>query len=138
MNGLHAMMHRLHNTDLGILFLRIALGVVFLHAGYLKVSDMTPVLAGFGSLGIPVWLSYVVAYAELVAGVALLLGIFVRYFGIVLAVIMFVAAVKVHFANGFGLQGSGYEYTFVLFFGSLAMVTFGSGKYSLAALLRKK
>lgn len=67
----------------------------------------------------------------------MLIGIFVRYAGIILAIIMFVAITKVHWANGYGMANNGYEYTLGLFLLSLAMVTFGAGAYSLARYLRK-
>ena len=142
MNKIHSAIHRLHNADLGVLFLRVAVGVVFIHAGYLKLADMTLVITGFGAIGFPAWLAYFVAYCELLGGLAVLLGIFVRYAGVVLAIIMLVAFWKVLGPNGFGLSnnpqlGGGYEYVFVLFFSSLALVTLGAGKYSLARLLSK-
>ncbi|MDO8655445.1 MAG: DoxX family protein, partial [bacterium] len=118
-------------------FVRIALGVVFINAGWLKLGAMDMVIVGFGTVGIPAQLAYVVAYAELFSGLLLILGIFVRYAGIVLAIIMLVAIAKVHFVNGFGLQNGGYEYVFVLLLGALSMITMGSGKYSLARTLKK-
>lgn len=138
MNTIHNFMHRLHSSDAASLFIRVAVGVAFLHAGWLKVTNIDQVLVGFGAMGIPTFLAYAVSYIELIGGAFILLGLFVRYFSIALAVIMFVAFAKAHVMNGFGLASNGYEYVFVLFFASLALVTLGSGKYSLARLLKKQ
>lgn len=136
--GTTCCLEKLHNMDLGTLFVRIALGVVFLHAGWLKVTNMEMTLSAFAGMGIAAWLTYIVVYAELLCGAAFILGLFVRYAGVVAAVIMLVATFKVHFANGFGMQNGGYEYTFVLFFLSLAAITLGAGKYSLCKMMMKK
>lgn len=136
MNSIHEALHRMHNPDLGVLLVRIALGSVFINAGWLKVANMGFVVEGFGSIGIPAFLAYVVAYGELLGGILFILGIFVRYAGILIAIIMTVALFKVHFLNGFSLQNNGYEYVLVLLLGSIAMITFGAGKYSLAGWLR--
>lgn len=138
MHKLHEMIHRLHNTDLGSLFIRIALGTVFIHAGWLKVTDMSTVITGFTTMGFPSYVAYFVSYVELISGIAMILGIFVRYAGILLAITMLVATIKVHLPNGFGLQNGGYEYTLVLFLISLGAITLGAGKYSLACLLKNK
>lgn len=130
-------MHRLHNTNLGILFIRIALGAVFIHAGWFKISDMDVVITGFGSMGIPAWLAYVVAYSEFIGGITVILGVFARYAGVILSIIMFVALTKVHLANGFGLQNGGYEYVLVLLLSSLALVVQGAGSYSLSHLFKR-
>jgi putative oxidoreductase len=137
MNKIHELIHRLHNPDLGILFIRIALAATFISAGWFKVSNLAMVVDGMGQAGIPAFLAYIVSYGELIGGVALLIGIFARYFGILLSVIMAVALFKVHFENGYSLQNGGYEYVLVLLLGALAMVTFGSGKYSLAGWLKR-
>lgn len=130
-------LNRLHNPDLGILFVRLAVGIVFIYAGWMKVSNMPQVLEGFASIGIPAFLTYIVAYSEFIGGILMILGLFTRYAGAILAIIMVVAIWKVHLVNGFSLAVNGYEYVLVLLLLSLAMVTFGAGKYSAAHLLRK-
>ncbi len=68
------------NPDLAASILRVALGVLFLiHAG-LKVFVFTPAgTAGFfQSLGFPGPLAYLVIAAEVLGGVALILGLWTR------------------------------------------------------------
>lgn len=137
MNKIHELIHRLHNPDAAKLFIRIALGVVFVNAGWFKIQHMDMVLGGFASMGFPALLAYVVAYGECISGILFLAGIFVRYAGIFVSIIMLVATFKVHFPNGFSMANGGYEYTFVLFFMALAMVTLGAGSYSLANVLKR-
>lgn len=134
---IHELIHRLHNPDASALLLRLGLGAVFINSGWMKVTNMSMVVGGFDSMGIPAFLAYFVSYAELIGGLLLIIGIFVRYAGIVLAVIMLVAC-KILFAKGFSLANGGYEYTFMLTLASAAIVTLGAGKYSLADLLKKK
>src|SRR5262245_12758289 len=103
MNKIHDLIHKCHNPNLGIFLIRLALGAVFIHAGYGKLQMLSEVVAGFGSMGIPAWLAYVVAYSEFLGGIAMILGIFVRYFGVILAIIMLVAFWKVHLPNRFSI-----------------------------------
>jgi len=137
MSNIHTIINRLNNKDLGILLIRIAIGAVFVHAGWLKIQMMDAVVNGFTSSGIPAALAYFVTYVELIGGAALILGVFVRYTGVLLAIIMLVAIGKVHISNGFGLQNGGYEYVFVLLLSSLALVTLGAGAYSLGRLFKR-
>ena len=125
----------LQNSNLGLLLLRLAIGIVFVHAGWLKVTDMDMVVTGFASIGIPSALAYIVAYVELIGGIAIILGICVRVSGILLAIIMLVAILKVTWANGYGMQNMGYEYTLLLMLASLAIATLGAGAYSLGRLV---
>lgn len=136
MVNLQTLGQRLHNPHLGLLLTRVALALVFIHAGWLKVTGMDMVITGFASMGFPAFLAYFVSYAELIGGVALLFGLGVRYVGIVLAVIMLVA-VKILFGNGFGLMSGGYEYPLVLMLLLVAVVTTGPGKYSVEQVLKK-
>ena len=138
MNKIHELVHRLNNPDLGMLFIRLALAATFINAGWFKVSNLAMVVGGMGEAGIPAFLAYIVSFGELLGGIALLIGIFSRYAGILLSIIMAVALFMVHWANGYSVQNGGYEYVLVLLLGALAMITFGSGKYSLAGWLRSR
>lgn len=138
MNSIHTAIHRLHNPDLGILLIRLALGMVFISSGWMKVTNLEGAVAFFGTLGIPALLAYLVAYIELVGGIAFILGVLVRYFGILTAIIMAVAISKVHWASGFDPSKGGYEYVLVLLLASLALVTLGAGEYSLARLTKNR
>lgn len=131
MNKIHALVERLHNPDLGILLIRLALGVAFINAGWFKVNNIDMVVTGFAQIGIPAFLAYFVSYAELIGGALLILGVLVRYVGIIFAIIMLVAIVKVHGANGYSLATEGYEYVFTLGLAALALAALGAGKYSL-------
>jgi putative oxidoreductase len=129
--------HYLHNPDLGILFLRLALGPVFIYSGWLKITSMESAIHFFGLLGFSPFLAYFVAWSEFLGGIAYIFGLFSRYAGILLAIIMMVAT-KVLFGNGYSLATNGYEFALVLMLGSLAIATLGSGAYSLSSVFNGK
>ncbi len=137
MKSIHTFVHRFNNPDFGILLIRLAFGLVFINAGWMKITSMDTTIQSFGTLGFSPFLAYFVAWAELIGGVAFIVGIFSRYAGIILTIIM-VVAVKILFVKGFSLAHGGYEFPLVAMLGSLAIVTFGSGAYSLARMLKRR
>lgn len=91
---------------LGPLLLRLLLAPVLIQAGWTKFIAFDQTVAWFGNpvwgLGLPMPALWVVlaAGAELVGGVALVVGIATRYFAAALAVTMLVAMWTVHWQNG--------------------------------------
>ena len=126
-----------NNPELGKLFLRLSVGLVFLNAGLIKIGNIEQVIGFFSTLGFSAWLAYLVAYIEFLGGLSLLLGLAVRYSSVLLTVTMLIATLKVHLPNGYSLKAGGYEYTLALMLGSLAIMYLGSGRYSLDRLLPK-
>jgi len=122
------MMKKINNPDLGLLLLRVGLAVVFIAHGWLKVSDISTFVSNFGNLGIPAFLTYMVAYVEFLGGIALLSGVFARSAALLLAVDMFFAILLLKFKFGFV---GGYEFELLLLLGVLAIFFAGPGKYSL-------
>ena len=121
--------------------LRAALGVVFLAHGSQKlfVFGIGGVAGLFGQMGIPfpTFAAVVVTAVELGGGLALLLGLFTRWVGPLLAVLMLVAGLTVHFKAGFFLP-EGFEYIFVLMLAAISLTLSGSGAASLDNLLKKR
>lgn len=106
--------NRLRNPELAALILRVTLGVLFLvHAG-LKIFVFTPAGTAqfFGSIGLPGFLAYLTIAAELLGGIALILGLQVRLVALALVPLMLGTIVFSHGANGFFFnnQGGGWEY----------------------------
>lgn len=125
----------LHNKDIAFLLIRVALASVFIYHGFAKVTDMSGTAGMFEQMGFAPFWAYIVAWVELLGGILMLLGVRVREVGVLFAIIMIVAIVRVHLPNGFNFMDNGYEFQLVLLLASLAVVFGGSGSY---ALLREK
>jgi putative oxidoreductase len=117
------------------LILRIALGVLFLaHAG-LKIFVFTPAGTAqfFGSLGLPGFLAYVVILAEVVGGLALIVGFYARWAALALVPILLGAIVTVHGPAGFFFSNpnGGWEFLAFWIVALLAQALLGEGAYAL-------
>ena len=94
------------NQHIGNLIIRIVLGVTFFMHGLTKFQSGIDNIAGwFTSIGLPGGLAYGVATVELVGGLLLILGLGVRYIGLLFALVMVGAIVKVKWSAG--LLGDG-------------------------------
>lgn len=89
-----------------LLALRLYLAPIFIMAGWHKLNHFESMVAWFGNadwgLGLP-FAPLMVAlaiFAELVGGVALVFGIFTRFFALILSVAMLVAIKSVHLEHG--------------------------------------
>ena len=130
------------SPEWGIAILRIVVGVVFLVHGYQKLFLMgfDNVAGFFGSLGIPLPMvaAIVVTLLELFGGLALIVGLFSRWFAIPLGITMLVAMVTVHLANGFSVSNGGYEFVLTLLAASITLVLTGSGALSVDGWLQNR
>jgi putative oxidoreductase len=115
---------------MGITLLRVSLGVMWIAHALLKLLVFTlPGTASyFDSIGLPGFLAYPVFAAELLGGVALVLGVYARQVALALVPIM-AAAAWVHHANGWvhTSAGGGWEYPVFLIVASVALWLMGDG-----------
>ena len=116
------------------LLLRLALGVMFIAHGLLKLLVFTPAgTAGFfASVGFPGWLAYPVIAAETLGGVLLIVGVFPRWVAAALTLEL-LGASTVHLHNGwlFTSPNGGWEYPVFLAVSSLALALIGDGALAL-------
>ena len=118
---------------LALLALRLALGGVMVGHGYHKVfGGMSHYVDFIRHLGIPGWLAYCSAGAELFGGIAIFAGLFTRVAALVVFVDMAVALLKVDLKSGF----SGYELSMTLAAVAFALIFFGAGAISLDHVFR--
>lgn len=123
-------------TPYAALLLRVTLGLAFLAHGFL-LKVMTFGLPGtmgfFGSIGYPPILGAVVAIAETLAGIALILGIWVRPVSLLTIPIMIGATIQ-HMGNGwmFGApNGGGWEFPAMWTLLMLVQAGLGAGAHAM-------
>ena len=118
-----------------ILLLRVSLGVMFLAHVALKIFVFTvPGFVGyFGSLGLPAIVAYGTIALELLGGIALILGIYVSWVALPLAIEVLGTIVLVHGANGwlFTNKGGGWEYPAFWTVGLIVLYLLGDGALAL-------
>ncbi len=125
----------------GALLLRLTLGALFLiHAG-LKIFVFTPAGTAqfFQSLGLPGFLAYLTILVEVAGGLALILGIYVRWAALATCVVLLGAIFTVHGQNGFFFSNpnGGWEYPAFWAVALLVQALLGEGAYALAPGAKK-
>jgi putative oxidoreductase len=122
----------------GLVPLRIAVGLVFLmHGGQkLFVFGLAGTADIMGKLGIPMptLAAAIVIAAELLGGLAIILGLYGRWAGAALAIEMLVAIPVARLSGGF-FAPYGFEFEFALLGACLTFAAFGTGGVSLDRLI---
>ena len=116
---------------LGLLVLRVSLGIIFFSHGYPKLAHSGAGMQGFFvQHGLPGYFVYVSGVLEVFGGLLLVLGLFTRGAALLLAMEMIVAIWKVHSVGGIYAVHN-YEFPLVVLAGSFALATIGAGLVSL-------
>ncbi len=124
----------LRTAPFAALLLRVSLGIMFLAHASVKLFIFTPggTAQFFGSLGLPPALAYLVMTAEVIGGVALILGVWTRAVALLLTPILLGAIATVHAGNGwlFTNPNGGWEYPAFWAIGLIALAGIGDGAYA--------
>lgn len=127
----------MNNKNLAFLLLRIGVGLIFVLAGWGKLTGIENVQGFFGNVGIPMAgiMAWVVAIVEFVGGIMVLVGYKIKLPSLLLAFIMVVAILTVKLGGDGGF--SGMRVDIMLLVTSLALAILGSGGYSVDGILNK-
>ena len=124
--------------DLGKLLLRVSLGVLLMLHGIAKLSSgVDPIVGMLQQHGLPGALAYAVFIGELLAPLAMILGLWTRLAGLLAAVNMGVAIALAHSADLFKLGPQGgwaLELQGLFLAGALAVMLLGGGRFSVGGL----
>lgn len=114
----------------GALALRAALGIMFIAHAYLKIAIFTvPGFEGFlGKVGLPTFLAWPIILAELIGGLAILIGFYGRAVSLALVPLL-LGTIPIHAVNGWlwNAPNGGWEYPAFLVVAAVAHVLIGDG-----------
>ncbi len=129
-------------TDLALLVLRLALGIIVLAHGAQKVFQfgLADTGASFAGMGVPLgqFAGPVVSIIELIGGAAIIIGAATRIFAALVAVTMGVATLLVHGGNGIFSAEGGFELTLILGAGALVLALASAGRFSVDGLIARR
>jgi putative oxidoreductase len=129
--------------DLGLLIIRLVIGVLFIGHGAQKLFGW---FGGYGLKGTGGWFESIgikpgvimalfAGLAELVGGILFALGFLTPHAGIMIAGTMVMAIVKVHAPNGLWATSNGYEFNLTLLAVAIGVALIGPGQYALDAFI---
>ncbi|SFC36525.1 DoxX family protein [Bacillus sp. UNCCL81] len=129
--------------NIGLLIIRLVIGLLFVGHGAQKLFGW---FGGHGLKGTGGWFESIgmkpgvtvalfAGLAELIGGILFTLGLLTPLAGIMIAVTMLMAIIKVHGPNGLWATANGYEYNLTLMSVAIGIALIGPGKYALDAFL---
>ncbi len=113
--------------DLGLLIIRLAIGVIFVAHGWQKFGNMEATITFFTTISLAPFFAYLVAAVEFLGGIAMILGVWTHLAGLLLAIVMLVAIIILKAKTG--LVG-GYELDLILLASALGISMLGPGKHT--------
>ena len=116
-----------YNRAIGLLLVRVAAGSIFLFHGWAKVADMPATITAFDALGFSPLIAVLIAWAEIIGGASLILGIAPRIWAAILGAEMLVAAGIMSQVGGLAAA----EFELLLAAVSFGIMLLGSGKFAL-------
>src|ERR1700722_7319598 len=117
---------------LALLLLRLGLGIIFVSHGYPKLfTHLHQTTEGFVKMGFPAYFAYIAGVLEFFGGILLIVGLFTRVTGLLLAIEVGVAVVEVHGMLANPMAVHNYEFPLSLMVGSFALAGAGAGLISL-------
>jgi putative oxidoreductase len=123
----------------GLFLARLILGGTMLAHGIQKFKMLDLVVNMFTeNFGLPSFFAYATAIVETVAGLALILGLFVQYSAALLGLVMVGAIVTVKFSIGFFGNGQmpGYELDLALLGLAIVLTLGGSRLFAVSSMLK--
>jgi len=128
--------------DVGLLVLRVGIGLMFLHHGWPKISggaakwsQLGGAVANLGITFAPTFWGLMAALSEFGGGLCLIAGFKTRIAALFMASTMAVAT-TMHLSRGDGLSVASHAIEAGIVF--LSLVLIGAGKFSLDEALRRK
>jgi putative oxidoreductase len=131
------MMNLFRNDAAGKLLLRLTVGILMLFHGVSKLmhgGSLDFITTQLGTAGLPGFVAYGVFVGEVIAPLMIVLGVFARIGGLLMAVNMLFAVGLVHMGDLLAMTDhGGYQLELQAFylFGGVAVLLLGSGKYAL-------
>ncbi len=124
------------NTDLGLLILRLSVGILMLLHGIAKLSHGAGMIEQMvEGAGLPSFIAYGVYVGEIIAPLFIIFGSGTRVAAAIFVFNMLVAVLLAHSGDIFSLNETGgwmLELQGLYFFGALVLVFTGGGKYALS------
>lgn len=114
-----------------LLLLRVALGIIFVYHGYPKLFGHThETMEAFSHMGFPRYFAYIAGIIEFFGGCVLVLGLFARIAGLLLAGEMAIALWRVQGILSRPRAVGHYEFPLLLAVASFAIASLGAGLIS--------
>ena len=123
---------KLHDTS--HFGLRLAIGAVFIVAGFVKFDPS--VAAYLPQMGLPTELQYLFALEEFVPGIFIVVGVLTRISASVLSLVMLGVIFYINKSWHF-VEPDGIALPVLLLAGSIVIITIGPGKISISHLVKK-
>lgn len=115
---------------LGLLVLRVVLGVILIAHGQGKIfGGLGRHMEFVGNLGMPPWMGVLSAGTEFFGGILLIAGVLTRFVSIAVVLEMLVIIFRVHLKNGL-VGKEGYEFPLSLCAMAFLLICFGAGPVS--------